>query len=126
MERVEEGYLTFLAPPGPYVEVFFLPTVLAGESMDAPYLQTTADIVGVDDGSDRLKPQFKKMFWRLLTLKANGCKAIKQILVFDNSLHIWFGDGIYWSDVGEKISLILHQGLYPGKKISINGTNTKT
>ena len=97
MERAPEGYLAFLVAPGHSTEVFFLPTVLAGKSKIAPFLSSVAGISGSGDGSDYIKPQFKKMFWRLLTLKANGRRVVEYIHVFDNSLQIWFSDGTPWT-----------------------------
>lgn len=124
MEREPEGFLTFLAAPPHNAEVFFLPVVLTGKSWQAPYLRTVADIAE-QAGSDNIKPQFKRMFWRLLKLKIDGRQAIEQILVFDNSLHIWLDDGIRWADIRDNVVLILHQGLYPGKKISVNGLTSR-
>lgn len=121
MEREPEGCLNFLLCPGYSAEVYFLPQVLEGINFKAPTLKTVGDIVNQADGNDRIKRQFKKMFWRLLNLRTNGCQTIKEIIVFDDSLRMWFIEGAFWADIGDDIVLILHQELYPGKKITVRG-----
>ncbi len=122
MEEKIESYLAFsrMSGPGPGAMVFFLPIVLEGKVYEAPLLTSVQDIAGQKD-CDRVRPQFKSMFWRLLELSVNGKQAIKSILVFDDSMAMRFPEDVTWGNIGDDIVLILHQSLYPGKKIVVSG-----
>jgi hypothetical protein len=120
MERAPKSYLNFLLSPS-CAEVFFLPDVLEGIDSKVAILKKVEDISDQADGDNRIKQQFKKMFLRLLNLKINGCQAIKEIVIFEDSLWMWFGKEALWSDIGDDIVLIFHQELYPGKKITVRG-----
>ena len=122
MEEQIESYLAFsrMSGPEPGASVFFLPTVLEGRAFEAPVLTSVQDIAGQND-CDCVRPQFKRMFWHLLELSVNGKQAIKRILVFDNSMAMRFPEDVAWGNIGDDIVLILHQGLYPGKKIVVYG-----
>jgi hypothetical protein len=117
-----ESFLAFELPKSSSsgAMVYFLPEILEGPGFEVPSLKSVQDIA-LAAGKVRVKPQFKRMFWRLLKLDVNGALAIDEIFVYDTALNVWFRPDITWDDVGYNIALILHQGLYPAKEIAVTG-----
>lgn len=100
----------------------FYPKVLEGDGIKILTVRSAEEIV-CGNGYCRIRPQFKKMFWRMFKVmpKDASFPAVREIIVFNGSAAVELSNAALWYEVCSELVETLEHGLYPGRKAEVLG-----